>query len=351
VGVVALTFLQGSLRSALISSMVTACICLSVVVLTGYIGQVSLAQMSFAGVSAFTLTHLAAQRGWPFPLPLIAAALIAVPLGVLLGLPSLRLRGVNLAIVTLAAASAMDAFVFAGGWFSGGDAGRNIGSPTLFGWDLGIARGAEYPRVIFGVFVLTVVCAVGVGVARLRASATGRMFLAVRSNERAAAAAGINVPAAKLLAFAYASFIAGLGGCLLAYQQGNISGSSFGAFASLSLLAIVYVAGVGRIAGAVVAGVMLSPNGLVVTVADKYLHVGIYATLVAGVALTLTAIQNPDGIASTKAGARGAGEALVRQWNALGERTGRGRALLDPAGLVQPGGGNAVDVGGTGQPR
>ena len=117
------------------------------------------------------------------------------------------------------------------------------------------------------------------------------------------------------LAFAYASFIAGLGGCLLAYQQGNISGSSFGAFASLSLLAIVYVAGVGRIAGAVVAGLMLSPNGLMVTLADKYLHVGIYATLVAGVALTLTAIQNPDGIASTKAGARGAGEALLQLRN------------------------------------
>lgn len=349
VGAVALFLLQGSLRSALISSLVTACICLSLVVLTGYIGQVSLAQMSFAGVSAFTLTHLATDLGWPFPLPLIAAALVAVPLGVLLGLPSLRLRGVNLAIVTLAAASAMDAFVFAGGWFSGGDAGRNIGSPRLFGWDLGIARGHEYPRVIFGVFVLLVVCAVGVAVARLRMSATGRMFLAVRSNERAAAAAGINVSAAKLLAFGYASFIAGLGGCLLAYQQGNISGSSFGAFASLSLLAIAYVAGVGRIAGAVVAGVMLSPNGLFVTLADKYLHVGVYATLVAGVALTLTAIQNPDGIASTKAGARGAGEALVRlakKFNAGSTKVG---APLGPPSRFQAKAADPIEVQWSGE--
>jgi branched-subunit amino acid ABC-type transport system permease component len=310
-GAVAIFALQGSLRVALVASLITVCLALSLVVLTGYVGQVSLAQMSFAGVSAFTLTHLTSGLGVPFPLALLLASLAAVPLGILIGLPALRLRGVNLAIVTLAAAAAMDALVFALVRFSGGLAGRPVDAPVLFGLDLSIAKGPAYPRPIFGLFVLLVVCALGVLVARLRSSAAGRMFLAVRSNERAAAAAGINVPRAKLMAFAFSSFIAGLGGCLLAYQQGTVSSATFGAFSSLSLLAIVYVAGVGRIAGAVIAGLLLAPDGLFVSLLDKTLQIGEYSTLVAGVALAVTAVKNPDGVA----GALGAG--LSTLWSRL----------------------------------
>jgi ABC-type branched-subunit amino acid transport system permease subunit len=103
----------------------------------------------------------------------------------------------------------------------------------------------------------------------------------------------------KLLAFALSAFIAGLGGCLFAYEQQTISPPSFATFTSLTLLAIVYVAGVGRIAGAVVAGVMLSANGLLVTFLDQQFSVGQYATVVAGILLTFTAIKQPDGIAAS----------------------------------------------------
>jgi ABC-type branched-subunit amino acid transport system permease subunit len=297
-GSLAILALHGSLRAALIASLVTACLCLSLVVLTGYIGQVSLAQLSFAGVSAFALTHLTGALAVPFPLGPLLAAGLAVPLGILVGLPALRLRGVNLAIVTLAVAAAMDAIVFAAVQFTGGLAGRTVPPPVLLGWDLSIARGSDYPRAIFGIAVLLVVCLVGLLVARLRSSPAGQMFLAVRSNERAAAAAGIDVARTKLTAFGISSFIAGLGGCLLAYQQGTVSSATFSAFGSLSLLAIAYVAGVGRIAGAVIAGVMLAPDGLFVSFLDKTLNIGAYQTLVAGVALALTAVLNPNGIAS-----------------------------------------------------
>ncbi len=135
-----------------------------------------------------------------------------MPLGLLIGLPALRLRGVNLAVVTLAAAFAIDALLFNDESFSGGLRGRDIPSPTIFGLDLGIAKGDAYPRVIFGVFVLVVVCLVGLLVARLRNAPAGRMFIAVRSNERAASAVGINVARTKLLAFGLSAFIAGLGG-------------------------------------------------------------------------------------------------------------------------------------------
>jgi ABC-type branched-subunit amino acid transport system permease subunit len=298
-GLVALVLLQGSLRAAFMASLVSIVLSLSLVVLTGYVGQVSLAQMSFAGLSGFELSHLAGGLGIPFPWSLLLASLVAVPLGLLIGLPALRLRGVNLAVVTLAAAFALDALLFNDESFTGGLRGSNIPSPTIFGLDIGIAKGDAYPRVIFGVFLLIVVCLVGLLVARLRNAPAGRMFIAVRSNERAAAAVGIDVARTKLLAFGLSAFIAGLGGCLFAYQQQTISPPSFAVFTSLSLLAVTYVAGVGRIAGAVVAGVMLSGTGLMVTALDKAFNIGKYQLVVAGVLLTLTAIKQPDGIAAS----------------------------------------------------
>jgi ABC-type branched-subunit amino acid transport system permease subunit len=124
------------------------------------------------------------------------------------------------------------------------------------------------------------------------------MFIAVRSNERAASAVGIDVARTKLLAFGLSAFIAGLGGALYAYSE-TVTAPSFAVFTSLSLLAVTYVAGVGRIAGAVVAGVMLSSTGLLVTAVDKAFNVGKYQLVVAGVLLTLTAIKQPDGIAAS----------------------------------------------------
>ncbi|MFF5497818.1 ABC transporter permease [Streptomyces aquilus] len=311
-GLIVLAALQGSLRSAMINSIGMGVICLSLVVLTGYVGQVSLVQMSLAGTSAFLLSHLADSWGVPFPLSFLLAALGAVPVGIVAGLPALRIRGVLLAIITLAAGYTIDAMVFNSTSFTGGTAGRDVPSPDLFGLDLGIARGDDYPRLVFGVFALVVAVLVGWMVARIRLGSLGRMFLAVRSNERAAAAAGINVSRAKLTAFALSSFVAGVGGCLLAFQQGTISPSQFAVFQSLSILAVVYVAGVGRITGAAMAGVMFAPAGFFVTLLDRWFHVGEYQTLVAGIALTLTAVQNPDGVAGQLLGPKGPVAALRR---------------------------------------
>ncbi len=216
-------------------------------------------------------------------------------------------------MITLAAAAAMDALVFNPTWFSGGLGGRNVPSPTLFGLNLGISSGNSYPRVIFGVLILIIVTLVALSVARMRSSATGRMLIAVRSNERAAAAAGIRVAPAKLFAFALSAFIAGLGGGLLGYLQGTVSAPTFATFTSINLLAIAYVAGIGRIAGAVFAGVMMSANGFFVNLLNEHISIGQYQTIVAGVALALTAIKNPDGVASEVAdGSRGPG-----RWAAL----------------------------------
>ena len=303
IGVAAMILLHGSDRVALMASVVWVCLCLSLVVLTGYVGQVSLAQMSFAGISAFMLSHLSQNWGVPFPFSLLLAAAAAVPVGLLIGLPALRVRGVNLAVITLAAAAAIDALVFNPAWFSGGLGGRTVPPPTIFGLNLGVAGANSYPRVVFGVFLLVIVTLVGLSVARMRGSATGRMLIAVRSNERAAAAAGIRVAPAKLFAFALSAFIAGLGGGLLGYLQGTVSAPTFATFTSLTLLAIAYVPGIGRVAGAVIAGLLMSANGLFVNFLNEHLSIGQYQTIVVGIALALTAIKNPDGVARELASA------------------------------------------------
>jgi len=302
VGVILMIALSGVLRFAFISSLTVTCIALSVVVLTGYVGQVSLAQMSLAGIGGFMLGHISSGWGIGFPWSLILAGLCAVPVGLVIGLPALRLRGVNLAVVTLGFAAAMDAVIFNLHSFIGGTAGLPIPAPRLPGLSLGISQGRDYPRVIFGVVVLVVVILLGLLVARLRRGPAGRMLLAIRSNERAAGSVGINVAQGKLMAFGLAAFIAGIGGALTGYMQGELTSDSFAAFASIGLLAIVFVAGVGRIAGAAVAGIMFSAAGLFVTFLNIHLNVGKYQAIVAGIALVLTAVQNPDGLTSTSTG-------------------------------------------------
>jgi ABC-type branched-subunit amino acid transport system permease subunit len=258
--------------------------------------------MSLAGIGGFMLGHISSGWGIGFPWSLILAGLCAVPVGLVIGLPALRLRGVNLAVVTLGFAAAMDAVIFNLHGFIGGTAGLPIPAPRLPGLSLGISQGRDYPRVIFGVVVLVVVILLGLLVARLRRGPAGRMLLAIRSNERAAGSVGINVAQGKLMAFGLAAFIAGIGGALTGYMQGELTSDSFAAFTSIGLLAIVFVAGVGRIAGAAVAGIMFSAAGLFVTFLNIHLNVGKYQAIVAGIALVLTAVQNPDGITSTSTG-------------------------------------------------
>jgi ABC-type branched-subunit amino acid transport system permease subunit len=333
-GLILLFVLNSVLRFAFISSLTVTCIALSVVVLTGYVGQVSLAQMSLAGIGGFMIGHIVTDLGIGFPWSLILAGLCSVPVGLVIGLPALRLRGVNLAVVTLGFAAAMDAVVFNSSSFTGGTAGLPIRAPRLPGLNLGITQGKAYPTVIFGVLVLVVVILLGLLVARLRRGPAGRMLLAIRSNERAAGSVGINVAQAKLMAFGLAAFIAGIGGALTGYMQGELTSDSFAAFTSISLLAIVFVAGVGRIAGAVVAGVMFSAAGLFVTFLNIHLNVGKYQAIVAGIALVLTAVQNPDGITSTSTG-KGPAVAIEKlQGRLLGQyRKRRGGSVEEEAAV------------------
>ena len=299
-GLIAILAFSQLYKFAFASSLNVICVALSVVVITGYVGQISLAQNAFAGISAFMVAHFGIWLGLGFPLALILGALVAVVFGVIIGLPAVRVRGVNLAVATLAAAAALDALVFNAGWFSGGYNGMKVRVPHLFGLNLGLTNSGS--STAFAIFSLVVVCLMGLFVARLRNAPAGRMFIAVRSNERAASAVGVDVARTKLFAFAISAFIAGIGGGLLAYQQIDINPASFTAWSSLTILAITYVGSVGRIGGAVFAGVMLASNGVMATLLNNLFSFNQYQTVIAGLALMLTAVANPDGVAKEMQG-------------------------------------------------
>ncbi|HVF73547.1 MAG TPA: ABC transporter permease [Acidimicrobiales bacterium] len=293
-GVVLLAITDGGYRFGIITSMIAAMAALSSVVITGLVGQISLAQTALAGVAGFTLSKVASDGGVPFPLSMLLAAGAAAVLGVLVGVPAVRIRGAQLAVVTLAGAVAIEQFVFRNPQLIP-PSGSPIADASLLGFDLGIRQGSDIVRLRFGLLVLVVLTILGVVVANLIRSATGRTMLAVRSNERAAAALGVNVAAVKLVAFGLASFIAGIAGAFVGYSRGQLSVESFGVLVGLAYLAFAYLGGITSVTGALVAGTF-APLGIGFVISDRHIHVGRYYLLVGGLGLLLTAVANPEGI-------------------------------------------------------
>ena len=294
VGGAALAALHGTWRDALVTSLIFSVISLSLVVVTGYAGQISLAQLTLAGVAGFLLGPLTTSWHVPFPIAPLVAALAAAGLGVIVGLPALRVRGLPLAVVTLSLAVAVEAL-----WFHNTDLvpanGKDIAGPTFLGLDLRAHVGSDFPRLSFSLLVLTTLIVVAVGVARLRTSTLGSEMLAVRANERSAAGSGINVVRVKILAFGISSFIAGLGGALLAYKQSNVTFDSFTVFVGIALFAVTYLAGITSVSGGVLAGLLVG-NGLIDAAIQRWLSLGNWYTTLTSALLVLTVIRNPEGI-------------------------------------------------------
>ena len=244
-GVTIIPHLTGTWQLGLTTSMIFAILALSYVVLTGYVGQISLAQLALAGTAAFVMVRLMsngnvvegslqafAVNGPGFPMiiaaPLGVAAAVAV--GLIVGLPALRIRGVQLAVVTIAAALMLEEFYFKNPELTdlSQGAGAPVPEPTLFGLDLGVVSGSGLSDAFgFTAFTVVVLTLCAVAIANLRRHGTGRRFLAVRANERAAAAAGVDVARTKLLAFGIASALAGIAGVMVGYQQQTISSENF----------------------------------------------------------------------------------------------------------------------------
>jgi branched-chain amino acid transport system permease protein len=282
-----------NIQFAALVSAVFAMLCLSLVLITGMIGQVSLAQMTFAGLGAFFTAKTADWWNLPFPLTIVAAALIVLPLGVVLGAPAVRVRGQNLAVVTFGIAVAVEALVFNNGEYTGGLTGLALPDPALFGVDLSPIRSPE--RLVVVALLTTLL--VAFGVVLLRRSPIGVRWLAVRNSERAAAASGVNVMATKLQAFAVSAVVAAGAGGLFGYALGSISFSRFGPLQSVLLLSVAYLGGIGAVSGALLAGLLVQGGLATVFTEDTLGWSGAWVQLFTGAILVLNVITRPDGLA------------------------------------------------------
>lgn len=280
------------LTAAITASMIAVVVALSLVVVTGYVGQANLAPLTFAAVGAFGASLLGTGLGLPFPVPIVLTALVTMLVGALIGLPALRIRGVNLAVVTLGTGIAVDAVVFQNYEVSGGQTGRLVPPPSLFG----VSLDAATKPVAFAVMVAVVLGVVTLAVANLRRSGVGRTMLAVRANERAAAAAGVGVAGIKIYAFALSAAIGSIGGGLLAYQAGATSGNNFVTALSLSVVALTFIGGIAAISGAYIAG-FLATGGVFFVLLNQISGIGGYWDALTGLLLIATVVTQPDGIA------------------------------------------------------
>ncbi|HYX59005.1 MAG TPA: branched-chain amino acid ABC transporter permease/ATP-binding protein [Streptosporangiaceae bacterium] len=301
-GAVLLVVFPFDFREALINTLIGALMALSLVVVTGFVGQISVIQLALAGAAGFTISHMAVNFGITFPVAALAGIVVAVVIGLVTAVSAVRVRGVSLSVVTLAGAVAIENFGFVNSTWGGGLAGSPVSEPKWFGLDLGPNgpfRGIDgnQPSPVFGWVTLICCVLVCVGVGYIRRGTLGQRMLAVRSNERAAAAAAINPRTVKLYAFGIAAFIAGVGGVLYAYNFGSVSADRFDAVTALSLIAFAYAGGITLISGAVFAG-LLSAQALIPYALDKWFGLnGNWFLLVGGFLLIFTLQQNPAGVA------------------------------------------------------
>ncbi|MFI6813065.1 ATP-binding cassette domain-containing protein [Nonomuraea sp. NPDC050328] len=238
-----------------VAAMVGAVLMQSYGVIVGRAGMMSLCQMSFAAIGAWVVLRLNladAPGGFLLWLPL--GGLAAVPVGVAIGLPALRIRGVNLAVVTLGFAVSTD-IVLNASQFPGTAELKALARPALFRSD-----GAYFVLTVL-VFVL-----LAIGLAAVNRTRVGRSWLEVRHSERAAAAHGISVTRSKLTAFAISAFVAGIGGGLMAGQLGLVVSGNFAMMQSLALFAVAVLIGPHNPEGAIAGGVF---GALMATLLDR----------------------------------------------------------------------------------
>ena len=291
VSVVSVLTLGPGWVNAVITSAGYAIVALSLVVLIGYAGQLSLAQFALAGVGALTASRAADAWGVPFPAAVLMGVVAATLVGLVVALPALRVRGVNLAVVTLALAMAISNLVLLNADYTGGPVrGTVVPPPSLLGIGL---DSTEHPGR-YAVLLLVVLAAAAVAVANLRRGAAGRRLLAVRSNERAAAALGIGTIGAKLYAFAVGAALAGLGGSLIAFRYPHVNFTTFDIFTSINLVLWTLIGGVGYVLGPAF-GSLLAPSGVANLVLERFVDIGGYVLLIASGVLIATLLFMPDG--------------------------------------------------------
>ena len=244
-------------------------------VVTGLTGQLSLGHAAFMSIGAFTSAVLSARLGVPFSINLLLTGFITAGVAAIIGLPILRLTGDYLAICTLGFAEIVKV-VFLNLDITNGALGLSVPAANTT---------IPMPIVVWIVVVLTIIC-----VSFVHSSRFGRALMAVRGDEIAAEAMGINVTLYKVQSFALGAFIAGVGGGLYAHFIGYINPSDFGFLKSVDILSMVVLGGLGSITGSVIGASILSA-------APEFLRfMANYRMLVYGGLLVCMMIFRPNGL-------------------------------------------------------
>lgn len=266
-------------------------------ILTGYTGLVSLGQAAFMGLGAYTVAVLEQRYGTPFLLNLIVAGVVAMLGGLVVGIPSLRVKGLYLAIVTIAASFIVH-FIFGNLAFTGGSGGMTVPPPVLFG--VALDTSFKIYWLIVPVTILMVL-----GAANLFRTRVGRAFIAIRDRDISAEVLGIPLLRYKLLSFGLSSFYAGVAGGLWAYFFRVVTPESFPLILSIFFLAAIIVGGMGSILGAILGAAFMTmvPEvlrlviGLLPIEGDTLRYVSPVRTIVFGLLIVVFLIFEPQGLA------------------------------------------------------
>jgi ABC-type branched-subunit amino acid transport system permease subunit len=272
------------------TTVLYALVGLSLLVLTGWAGQISLGQFALAACGAYVAVLLGLEYGVAAPLAVLAGACAGAAGATLIGLPALRLRGLNLAVLTLALAVAVPVVLLNPSYLGGPLQDQVLNRPIVFGLDLNDERAFYY--LCLGVLAVALA-----GVFALRRSRTGRTLIAARDNEQAARALALDVFRLRLGAFAIAGFIAGLAGALLAFEQRGVPVLSYGADTSVQVFLMVVIGGLGSLAGPVLGALYLALGALLPGQVPTFLLTGAGTLLIllaapGGLAQVLTTIRD-----------------------------------------------------------
>ncbi|HEY5637803.1 MAG TPA: branched-chain amino acid ABC transporter permease [Burkholderiales bacterium] len=260
--------------------------------LVGFTGQISLGHAAFLAVGAYTEALLQA-KGVPFLISLPTAALFSAAVGVIVGLPALRLKGIYLAIATIAFNVIVEEIITRWEGLTGGNSGLQVKDVVLLG------QSVESPTAFYYLcLVITVICCLFM--INLLRSPTGRAFVAIRDSEISASCMGVNLAKYKTMSFALSAALTGIAGALYAHKLAFISPEQFNLFVSIEMVTIVILGGIGSLHGAVLgaAFIILLPQGI--AIAKDWLPPGMAPTglqaVIFGIILIAFIIFEPLGL-------------------------------------------------------
>ncbi|WP_244742754.1 branched-chain amino acid ABC transporter permease [Mesorhizobium sp. L-8-10] len=250
--VIVAPFLLGNYQVTLMVSALIAIIgAVGLNMLTGTTGLISLGQAGFLAVGAYTNAILMMDYGWPVWLSIPAAGLMAALISVFVGVPSLRLKGLYLAITTLAFSFIINHIILYAEGVTHGPNGVFVSGAKVLGVDL--QRGKALYFLTLGITVVVILAALNIQRTRI-----GRAWMAIRDHDIAARVMGVDLVRYKLLAFAISSFIVGIAGALISLQIRFVNIDVFALILSIEALAIIILGGLGSIAGAILGAIFLS---------------------------------------------------------------------------------------------